>query len=77
MTAEQFKILKEGNILKVGKNQIYFDDFSDNRPYFIVEKFEYENNGHDNFSLIGGFNSFKLAYEVAKDLNKYLKSHRY
>ncbi|MFA5559240.1 MAG: hypothetical protein WDA59_07305 [Methanofastidiosum sp.] len=70
MTAQQFKILKEG-VLKVGKNQIYFDDFSNNEPCFIVEKFEFVDKGQDMFSVVDGFDTFEKAYMIAKNPSRY------
>lgn len=73
MTNLEFKALKEGN-LKVGKNQIYFDDLGNSEPIFVVEKFEYEENGVDMFSVVDGFETFEEAYEVALNPNRNLRS---
>lgn len=74
MNSKTFKLLKDGNNLKVGKNQIYFNDYGTGEPCFIVEKFEYVQNGEDMFSVVDGFDTFDEAYDVALNPNKYLRS---
>lgn len=73
MKACEFKRLKNG-VLKVGKNQIYFDDYSASPiSLFVVEKFEYNDGKDDLFSVVDGFDSFNKAKEVALNPEKYLR----
>ena len=57
------KLLKGYQNIKVGKNQIYLDD-----ELFVVEKFEYVDNGVDMFSVVDGFENIEDAIRVAKTL---------
>jgi hypothetical protein len=69
MNSEQFKILKENGILKVNKNQIFFDG-----ELFIVEQFEWVEEGEDMFSVLDGFTDFEDAYRAALNPEKYINS---
>ena len=57
------KLLKGYQNIKVGKNQIYLDG-----ELFVVEKFEYVDNGVDMFSVVDGFENIEDAIRVAKTL---------
>ena len=59
--------LDAGEVIKVGKNQIFRDKTDTKYPY-VVEIFEfYEDyyNGKPMYSVLDGFVSFKEAYDAA------------
>jgi len=56
------KLLK-GEIIKVGKNQIYIED-----EFFVVEKYEHTDKGVDVYSANDGYKSIELAIKIAKTL---------
>jgi hypothetical protein len=65
MNKKEIEKLLKGETIKVGKNQIYIDG----DEFFIVEKYEYTNNGIDMFSVHDGYKSIELAIEIAKTLS--------
>lgn len=68
MNSAQFNVLKTGENLKVGKNQIFFDG-----EFFIVEQFEWVENNQDMFSVLDAFMDFEEAYKAALNPEKYIK----
>jgi len=70
VNAQQFQILKAGE-LKVGKNQIYYDENSSSNPSFIVEKYEWEENGVPMYSVVDSFFDFETAMKAAKNPRSY------
>jgi len=66
MKASDFKTLKNGDYVFVGKNKIYFDDYGD-KPYFVVEKYEFTDNGVDMFSVVDGYAIWEDAVQAARD----------
>lgn len=58
------QILNNG-IIKVGKNQVYQDGV-----LFVVEKYEYTENGVDMFSVYDGYYNFIQAINIAHELNE-------
>ena len=76
MNIEQFNTLKNGGLIKVGKNQIFIDvNFSDaNENIFVVEQFEFTDPREgDMFSVVDGFDDFEKAYCCAKNPSLYIK----
>jgi len=61
MNKNEIEKLLKGEIIKVGKNQIYLDD-----EFFIVEKYEHTENGVDMYSVVDGYKSIELAIKIAK-----------
>lgn len=57
------QILSNG-IIKVGRNKIYQDD-----NLFVVEKYEYTENGEDYFSVYDGYEDLEKAIRVAKTVH--------
>lgn len=62
-------VLKMGEVVKVGKNQIYFNESDLEYPY-VVEQFEfnddYKGTGDPMYSVIDGYKSFQDAYNAAQ-----------
>lgn len=56
--------IQQDGIIKVGKNQIYQDG-----DLFVVEKYEYTENGHDMFSVYDGYPQLETAIRIAKTFN--------
>lgn len=68
MNSAQFNTLKSGANLKVGKNQIFFDG-----EFFVVEQFEWVEDGQDMFSVLDAFMDFEEAYKAALNPEDYIK----
>ena len=63
MNKNEIEKLLKGETIKVGKNQIYLED-----DFFIVEKYEYTDNGVDLYSVDDGYRSIELAIKTAKSI---------
>lgn len=74
MNAKQFEELKTNNMVYVDKNRIYFDTFSGNEPFFVVEVFEFEDNGVAMYRVLDAFYEFDAAYRWARNPQLYLKT---
>lgn len=63
MNKSEVEKLLKGDTVKVGKNQIYLDD-----EFFVVEKYEYTENGIDMYSVYEGYKSIEIAIKMAKTI---------
>jgi len=63
MNKNEIERLLKGEAIKIGKNQIHLED-----NFFIVEKYEYTDNGIDMFSVDDGYKSIEFAIKMAKTL---------
>lgn len=60
------KPVEQGKVVKIGKHQVFKDDSQD-YPY-VVEKFEYTENGQDMLSVHDGYGNLLDAVNVALHL---------
>jgi hypothetical protein len=68
--AKQFKELKTNNMIYVDKNRIYFDK---DELSFVVEIFEFEDNGVAMYSVLDAFCDFEKAFMAVKNPGWYLQ----
>lgn len=63
--------LINGETVRVGKHQIYFDKDEDNKNegFFVLEQYEYTTeNNVDMFSVVDGFKNIEIAINTAKKI---------
>lgn len=60
------KPVEQGHVIKIGEHQV-FKDNSQDYPY-VVEKFEYTEDGQDMFSVHDGYDNLWDAVNVAMHL---------
>jgi hypothetical protein len=72
MNAINFEKLHKGGVIKVRKNQVFFDE---SNGVFVVEQWEYDDSdGTPMYSVLDGFLDFECAMEAAENPKKYLQS---